>query len=75
MNVNRLTLKIINLLAKEFGQIVGHDNKQVVLVKVLQHKTIATFLPEYYPKPHDAKTQLVFIQISKMNYVKSRGVL
>jgi hypothetical protein len=48
-DVNRLSLKIVNLLVKEFGQIVNHGNKQVVLVKVLEDDTIAIFLLEYYP--------------------------
>jgi hypothetical protein len=61
-DVNRLALKIVNLLATKFGQIIGHDNRQVVLVKVLQHDTIAIVLLEYYPKPHDARTQLAFVQ-------------
>jgi hypothetical protein len=26
-DVNKLALKIVNLLAKEFGQITSHDNK------------------------------------------------
>jgi hypothetical protein len=55
-DVNRLILKIVNLWAKEFGQIVDHGNKQVVLVKVLEHDIIAMILLEYYPKPHEAKT-------------------
>jgi hypothetical protein len=49
-------LKIVNLLAKEFGQIAGHGNKQDVLMKVLEHDTIVVILLEYYPKPHEAKT-------------------
>jgi hypothetical protein len=54
-DVNRLALKIVNLLAMRFEQIVGHDNRQVVLVKVLQHDTILTLLLKNYPKPHDAR--------------------
>ncbi len=59
-DVNKLALKITNLLAMKFGQIVGHDNRQVVLVKVLQHDTIATLLLEYYLKLHGARAQLAF---------------
>ncbi len=59
---NRVALKIVHLLAKEFGQIAGHDNRQVILVKVLQHDTIVAILPKYYPKLHDAKAQLAFNQ-------------
>jgi hypothetical protein len=71
-DVNRLALKIVNLLATKFGQIVGHDNRQVVLVKVLQHDTIATLLLEYYPKPHDPRAQLAFVQNFKdeLNQIK-----
>jgi hypothetical protein len=41
---------------------MGHDNGQDVLMKVLQHDTIIAILPKYYPKFHEAKTQLSFIQ-------------
>jgi hypothetical protein len=44
-DVNKISLKIINILAKEFGQIAGHDNRQDILLKVLQHDTIITILP------------------------------
>ncbi len=71
-DVNRLALKIVNLLVKEFGQIAGHGNKQDVLVKVLEHETIVVILLEYYPKPHETKTQLTFIQNfrKELNQVK-----
>jgi hypothetical protein len=31
-------------------------------MKVLEHDIIIVTLLEYYPKPHEAKTQLAFIQ-------------
>ncbi len=61
-DVNRISFKIINLLAKQFRQIASHDNRQDVLMKVLQHDTIITIVPKYYPKLHEAKTQLSCIQ-------------
>jgi hypothetical protein len=78
---NCIETKIILWVTKELTQCASLISKQKIVEKVLQHEVMmATLLPKYYPRPHEAKAQLAFIksfqsQLGSMKSSHSNNVL
>jgi hypothetical protein len=49
-------------VTKELAQCASLTSRQKKVKKVLQHEVMATFLLEYYPRPHEANAQLAFMK-------------
>jgi hypothetical protein len=53
--INYIEAKIVLWVTKELTQCVSLTSKEKIVEKVFQHEVMATLLPKYYPRLHEAK--------------------
>jgi hypothetical protein len=59
---NRVALRMAQYIVEELKSCPGPSSRREVLEKLLNHNTISPLLPEYYPRPAEARAIFMFIE-------------
>jgi hypothetical protein len=53
--INYIVAKIVLWVTKELAYCVSLTSREKIVKKLFQHEVMATLLPKYYPRLHEAK--------------------
>jgi hypothetical protein len=59
---NRISLRIAQYIVEELRSCPGPSTRRIVMERVLRHNTVFPLLPEYYPRPQEAKAINAFLE-------------